>query len=199
MAEAVRAATLTIHAAAGLVRHGDQQAVRMLRAAEGLCRAALVVLLAPTAAPSPHPPTATQAGEAPRVVVRGRRRRPRGKRGRGSQKDAETDEKRNEPGAKEDAPAGAAPGQPPELDDAWADLACQAEAQPPAPTALRDTALQEADLDHLDVPFLDEDAAPPVVAVPLRDEAGPASLFSRNPELERLRQQPGFRDLFSPS
>ena len=152
MVEAVRAATLTVHAAAGLVRHGDQQAVRLLRASEGLCRAALAVLLQPAAAPSPRPPTATKDDDAPRNVMRGRRRRPRGKRGRGTQKDDEKVEDDDGRGAKEDAAAVAASGPPPELeaasepreaglppelDDAWADQAARAVAQEPAPAVDR--------------------------------------------------------------
>ena len=144
MVEAVRAATLTVHAAAGLTR-GDQQAVRLLRAAEGLCRASLAVLLQPAAAPSPPPPTPTPANDAPR-----RRRRPRGKRSKGTLKDDEKEEDHDEPGAEEGAAATlvAAPGRPPppaeaaaasrpveevpQIDDAWADQDMVEAAEPPA-------------------------------------------------------------------
>jgi hypothetical protein len=77
LAEAVRAAILTVHAAAGLASCADPQTQRLLRASEGLSRSALAVLLAaPPAATSPHQPRATRPDDAPR-----RRRRPRGKRG----------------------------------------------------------------------------------------------------------------------
>ena len=109
------------------------------------------------------------------------------------------DEERDEPGAKEDAPAGAAPGQPPELDDAWADQASRAEAQPPAPTALQDATPKVADSDYLEEPVKAVDAAPPVVVVPPWVPAGLFAPSAHGAELERLRQQPGYRSLFSPS
>ena len=65
LAEAVRAATLTVHAAAGLARCADQQTVRLLRASEGLCRSALAVLLSAPPETSPQQPHASRPDDAP--------------------------------------------------------------------------------------------------------------------------------------
>ena len=74
--EAARAATLAVHAAAGLAR-GHPQPLRLLRAAEGLCRSAVAVIQVPTRGQSAQP---TQpVAEVPVVGVRRRRRRGRGK------------------------------------------------------------------------------------------------------------------------
>ena len=74
--EAARAASLAVHAAAGLAAPCSRQAVRLLRAAEGLVRSAVAVLsvLPP---PQPAPAAAPVAGV---VAAPLRRRRPRGKR-----------------------------------------------------------------------------------------------------------------------
>lgn len=75
--EAIHAATLAVHAAAGFVSATHRQSARLLRAAEGLCRAAQAThnSIVP---PSPSKPAASvPAGAAPP------RRRRRGKRGSG--------------------------------------------------------------------------------------------------------------------
>ena len=71
--EAARAAVLAVHAAAGLVNPGAPAATRLLRAAEGLARAAVVQLSLPKARPDAEVAAAAPAG---------RRRRPRGRRSR---------------------------------------------------------------------------------------------------------------------
>ena len=112
LAEAVRAAILTVHAAAGLASCADQQTQRLLRASEGLSRSALAVLLAAPPDASPQQPRAPRPDDAPR-----RRRRPRGKRGHRGQKATAMDEDVTtelEPsgGARASGPAAAAPGVP---------------------------------------------------------------------------------------
>ena len=73
-ADTVRGALLTLHAAAGLAaRSPCGEATRMLRAAEGLSRAALVCLV-----DASKPTFAPGAGATPRK----RRSRPRGKKGK---------------------------------------------------------------------------------------------------------------------
>ena len=72
--EAARAAVLAVHAAVGLVWPHHRQAARGLRAAEGLCRSAVALLVSPSAL---LPPPVAPAGELPGG---GRRRRRRGKR-----------------------------------------------------------------------------------------------------------------------
>jgi len=87
LAEAVRAAILTVHAAAGLASCADQQTQRLLRASEGLSRSALAVLLAAPPDTSPQQPRAPKPDDAPR-----KRRRPRGKRGNRGPKVSAMDE-----------------------------------------------------------------------------------------------------------
>eukprot|EP00959_Pyramimonas_sp_CCMP1952_P031844 668103-Pyramimonas_sp.AAC.1 len=72
MLEAARGAVLATHAAAGLAG-GQREAVRLIRAAEGLLRTAVAVLATPRA-PAPPQPAADAPPAAPR-----RRRRPRGR------------------------------------------------------------------------------------------------------------------------
>ena len=67
--EAARAATMAVHSAMGLSLASSREAARLLRAAEGLCRAAVAVLASEPKAHTDEP-TARQP----------RRRRPRGKR-----------------------------------------------------------------------------------------------------------------------
>ena len=67
--EAARAASLAVHSAAGLSLATSRDAARLLRAAEGLCRAAVAVL-----ASEPKTHTDEPSARQPR------RRRPRGKR-----------------------------------------------------------------------------------------------------------------------
>ena len=67
--EAARAATMAVHSAMGLSLASSREAARLLRAAEGLCRAAVAVLASEPKAHT-NEPTARQP----------RRRRPRGKR-----------------------------------------------------------------------------------------------------------------------
>ena len=69
--EASRGALMAAHAAGGLAASHSREGVRLLRAAEGLLRAAVAVLSSPMAAPAPEP---AKESEAPR-----RRRRPRGR------------------------------------------------------------------------------------------------------------------------
>ena len=87
LAEAVRAAILTVHAAAGLASCADQQTQRLLRTSEGLSRSALAVLLAAPPDTSPQQPRAPKPDDAPR-----KRRRPRGKRGNRGPKVSAMDE-----------------------------------------------------------------------------------------------------------
>ena len=96
----MRAATLTVHAAAGLARCADQQTVRLLRASGGLCRSALAVLPSAPPATSPQQPRASRPDDAPR-----RRRRPRGKRGNRGQKDTVKEKDHAEPDASDNAAA----------------------------------------------------------------------------------------------
>jgi hypothetical protein len=111
LAEAVRAAILTVHAAAGLACCADQQTQRLLRASEGLSRSALAVLLASPPDASPQQPRAPRPDDAPP-----RRRRPRGKRShRGPKATAMDEDATTEPEPSGDAPApnlAAAPGVP---------------------------------------------------------------------------------------
>jgi hypothetical protein len=101
LAEAVRAAILTVHAAAGLACCADQQTQRLLRASEGLSRSALAVLLAAPPDASPQQPRAPRPDDAPP-----RRRRPRGKRSRrGPKATAMDEEATTEPEPSGDAPA----------------------------------------------------------------------------------------------
>jgi hypothetical protein len=101
LAEAVRAAILTVHAAAGLACCADQQTQRLLRASEGLSRSALAVLLASPPDASPQQPRAQRPDDAPP-----RRRRPRGKRSRRGPKATAMDEDATtEPEPSGDAPA----------------------------------------------------------------------------------------------
>ena len=101
LAEAVRAAILTVHAAAGLACCADQQTQRPLRASEGLSRSALAVLLASPPDASPQQPRAQRPDDAPP-----RRRRPRGKRSRRGPKATAMDEDATtEPEPSGDAPA----------------------------------------------------------------------------------------------
>ena len=79
--EAARAAVLALHAAAGLSMSASREGTRLLRAAEGLCRAAVAVLTAPGPEPPPLTPTVVAPAAAPQ-----RRRRPRGRRGRAAGK-----------------------------------------------------------------------------------------------------------------
>lgn len=72
--EAARGAVLAVHAAAGLAMGPSTESSRLLRAAEGLVRAAIAALASP---PSVPPPAAPAAGSPPSR----RRRRPRGCRG----------------------------------------------------------------------------------------------------------------------
>ena len=145
LAEALRAAILTVHAAAGLASCADQQTQRLLRASEGLSRSALAVLLASPPEASLQQPRAPRPDDAPR-----RRRRPRGRRGdRGQKATAMEEDLTAEPELSGDAPAvdrataaeasgpasvptkARAPfllqpavgnaGAPEEIDDAWAD------------------------------------------------------------------------------
>ena len=59
--EAARASVLTVHAAVGLAWQTDKDAARLLRAAEGLCRAAVAKL---AASPVPPPGTVPPPGKA---------------------------------------------------------------------------------------------------------------------------------------
>ena len=70
--EAARGAVIAVHAAGGLAR-GHVQALRLLRAAEGLCRSAVVVL-------QDQAPVAPASHATVQVEGSSRRRRPRGKR-----------------------------------------------------------------------------------------------------------------------
>ena len=79
--EAARAAALSVHSAAGLAR-GSHDALRLLRAAEGLVRSAVVVMRS-SAAPESAPPAA--------VTEPGRRRRPRGRKGKESRCEGEVE------------------------------------------------------------------------------------------------------------
>ena len=97
LAEAVRAAILTVHAAAGLASGADPQTQRLLRASEGLSRSALAVLLAS--------PPGTSPQRAPRPLDAPRRRRPRGKRSRGQKATAMEEDGTEKPEPSEDAPA----------------------------------------------------------------------------------------------
>ena len=75
--EASRAALIAVHAAAGLTR-GQKQALRLLRAAEGLCRSAVAVIQGTVSDYSTHAAAAAGDGSgAPR-----RSRRQRAKRGK---------------------------------------------------------------------------------------------------------------------
>ena len=100
LAEAVRAAILTVHAAAGLASGADPQTQRLLRASEGLSRWALAVLLASPPGASPQLPRDPRPLDAPR-----RRRRPRGKRSRGPKTTAMDEDVHVKPEPPEDAPA----------------------------------------------------------------------------------------------
>ena len=100
LAEAVRAAILTVHAAAGLASGADPQTQRLLRASEGLSRSALAVLLASPPGASPQQPRAPRPVDAPR-----RRRRPRGKRSRGPKDTAMEEDGTEKPEPSGDAPA----------------------------------------------------------------------------------------------
>ena len=77
--EAARAATMSVHAAAGVASSTSRQAARLLRAAEGLCRTASVLLATPLPQPLVSSTPGVDAAAAPR-----RRRRPRGKRREGA-------------------------------------------------------------------------------------------------------------------
>ena len=124
--EAARGAALAVHAAAGLSSGVEREAARLLRAAEGIVRAAVACL---ASAPDPIPTAATEAeaAAAPR-----RRRRPRGRRGRTAEEPREEGDAAMpldaEPGGADDAAMGlevasaaseASAGSLP--DDAWAD------------------------------------------------------------------------------
>eukprot|EP00974_Lingulodinium_polyedra_P088620 8593849-Lingulodinium_polyedra.AAC.1 len=85
--DAARAAVLAAHAASGLAAAQSREATRLLRSAEGLCRAAAAVLAAP--APAPSAPATAEAAAAPL-----RRRRPRRRAARaeaGGQRAMDTD------------------------------------------------------------------------------------------------------------
>ena len=72
--EAARGASLAAHAAAGLAACAtEREATRLLRAAEGLCRAATALLVQrPAAPPAPQPAAATAAPRRRRRARRGR-------------------------------------------------------------------------------------------------------------------------------
>ena len=82
--DASRGATLAVHAAAGLAAAHSREAARLLRAAEGLCRAASAALFVGTGPPATTAADLTSAGAATK-----QRRRKRGGRRRAGQPDAE--------------------------------------------------------------------------------------------------------------
>ncbi|CAK0821616.1 unnamed protein product [Prorocentrum cordatum] len=126
MLEAARGAVLATHAAAGLAG-GQREAVRLIRAAEGLLRTAVAVLATPRA-PAPPQPAADAPPAAPR-----RRRRPRGRGARAG--DGSKTETVEEGLMVDDAAEGAAASaEPMMLDDAWADELPAQRGRPPNST-----------------------------------------------------------------
>ena len=81
--EAARGATLAVHAACGLASPHSREAGRLLRAAEGLCRAGTALLVALHKAPPPAAaPEVEVAEEANELKKEAGRERPRTKRTR---------------------------------------------------------------------------------------------------------------------
>jgi len=114
--EASRGAVIAVHAAGGLAR-GHVQALRLLRAAEGLCRGAVAVLQADGS-----------KGEKTKGVSKDKDKKDTGKgKGKGKDSDEGMGVAPKELGAQPRrrrrgrAPAVAAPVVVPEFDDSWAD------------------------------------------------------------------------------
>ena len=76
--EASRGASLAVHSAAGLSLATSRDAARLLRAAEGLCRAAVAILKAPITHVLPQPTEGPPAKQQQPPRRRRCRRRPRG-------------------------------------------------------------------------------------------------------------------------
>eukprot|EP00959_Pyramimonas_sp_CCMP1952_P254900 5323671-Pyramimonas_sp.AAC.1 len=137
--DAARGAVLATHAAAGLAS-GQREAVRLIRAAEGLLRTAVAVLATPSS------PALVAAPLADPAASSRRRRRPRG---RGGSKGGDENGKHyivadgmdiDKGSAGEVATGAGAPPQPMLEDDAWADelpVVMQARG-PPASTDQRE-------------------------------------------------------------
>jgi len=137
--EAARGALLATHAVAGLAS-GQREAVRLIRAAEGLLRTAVAVLATPT------PPARVAAPLADPAASSRRRRRPRGRGGSkgGAEKgkyDIVEDGMDVEKGSAGEVASGAgAPPSPMLEDDSWADAlpTVQQRGRPPSSTASRE-------------------------------------------------------------